>query len=133
MAAVLFDTAEYIEDLEKEGVEHRQARAFVNVVRRSQEAVLENQVKTQKEISAQAVAELDSKTAMALQALDHKIDKGLSEISNRFTETDGKIALLHKDMAALENRLIIKLSIVMAALFGIIGGITATVVRLMLP
>jgi len=126
MAAVVFDTAEFIEDLEKEGIEHKHARAFVNVVRRSQEAVLANQVKTQKEISAQAVAELDSKTAMALQALEHKVDKG-------FTETDGKIALLHKDMAALENRLIIKLSIVMVAIFGIVGGITATVVRIMLP
>jgi len=58
--------------------------------------------------------------------------------------TKGDVELLRKDLTgteerlnakieALENRLIIKLSIVMAALFGIIGGITATVVRLMLP
>jgi len=126
MAAVVLDTAEFIEDLEKEGIEHKHARAFVNVVRRSQEVVLANQVKAQKEINAQAVAELDSKTAMTLQALEHKVDKG-------FTQTDGKIALLHKDMAALENRLIIKLSVVMVAIFGIVGGITATVVRIMLP
>jgi len=126
MAAVVLDTAEFIEDLEKEGIKHKHARAFVNVVRRSQEVVLANQVKAQKEINAQAVAELDSKTAMTLQALEHKVDKG-------FTQTDGKIALLHKDMAALENRLIIKLSVVMVAIFGIVGGITATVVRIMLP
>jgi len=196
MAAVMFDTAEFIEELEKEGIEHRQARALVNVVRRSQEVVL-------REVSVRAVSELDSKTEKTLLALENRVNSRFSEMENntnkrfsemenntnnrfseaesrvnsrfsemesninkrfsevndrfsemenntnnrfsemenkmniRFSETDKKIDLLrkdleavqlgvHKDMQALGDRLLIRLSIVMAALL----GVTASVLRI---
>jgi len=75
MTAVMIDTSEFVEELEKEGVEHKQARAFVNVVRRSQEAVLAGQVKALEEVSTRTTKDLDSKTEKALTDFRHEVDK----------------------------------------------------------
>ncbi|KXU39242.1 hypothetical protein AXE65_09595 [Ventosimonas gracilis] len=102
MAAAAFDTAEYIEALEKEGIEHNQARAFVKLVWRSHEAVLATQAKEQQEISARTAKEQDSKT-------EHKIEllrKDMGAVEERL---NGKLANLEtglrKDMEAVEERL----------------------------
>ncbi|KXU38946.1 hypothetical protein AXE65_10895 [Ventosimonas gracilis] len=102
MAAAAFDTAEHIEALEKEGIEHNHARAFVKLVWRSHKAVLATQAKEQQEISARTAKEQDSKT-------EHKIEllrKDLGAVEERL---NGKLTNLEtglrKDMEAVEERL----------------------------
>jgi len=106
MAAVMIDTAEFVEALEKEGIEHRQARAFVNVVRRSQEIVLVSQVKALEEASTRTAEKLDSKTEKALTTLKDKVDKRFTElggvVDKKFTELesafDKRISALKVEM-----------------------------------
>jgi|GEM_PF-803612 len=91
MAAVMIDTAEFVEELEKEGIEHKQARAFVNVLRRSQEVVLAGQIKALEEVSVRTAKELDSKTEKALIAFQHDVNRRFAEIEQRFTESKNDI------------------------------------------
>jgi len=102
MAAAAFDTAELIEDLEKEGIEHKHARAFVRLVWRSQEATLATQVKDQQEVSVRIAKELDSKT-------EHKIELLRKDLSTVEERLNGKVSnletALHNDLAAVEERL----------------------------
>jgi len=113
MAAVMFDSAELVEELEKEGIEHKQARAFVNVVRRSQEIVLVNQAKAMEGVSTRTVKELDSKTEHKIEllrkdlsAVEVGLRKDLSAVEERL---NGKIVNLEtglrKDLSAVEERL----------------------------
>jgi len=116
MAAVMIDTAEFVEELEKEGIEHKQARAFVNVLRRSQEVVLASQIKALEEVSVRTTKELDSKTEKALTAFQHDVkqrfaeskndmdqrfveskndmNQRFAEVNTRFTEIKGELTLL---------------------------------------
>jgi len=115
MTAVMIDTSEFVEELEKEGVEHKQARAFVNVVRRSQEAVLAGQVKALEEVSARTTKDLDSKTEKALIALKN-------EVNERFIKTDAKIDLL-------EQRMQSRFTLLQWMLTALIAGVAGLLIR----
>jgi len=169
MAAVMFDTAEFVEELEKEGVERKQARAFVNVVRRSQEIVLVNQAKAMEGVSARTANELDSKTEHKIELLrkdlsaveerlngkmlnleerlNSKIDKletkvdnvalglrkDLSVVEERLNGRMSSLETgLRKDMEALGNKLIIRLTLAMLGVLGVVGTIAGFVLRAMM-
>jgi len=159
MAAAAFDTAEHIEELEKEGIEHKHARAFVKLVWRSHEAVLATQVKEQQEISARIAKELDSKTEHKIEllrkdlaaveerlngkvsnletglrkdlvAVESGLRKDLAAVEERL---NGKLINLEtglrKDMDALGNKLIIRLTLAMLGVLGVVGTIVGFVLR----
>jgi len=83
--AETFDRFDFIEILEKEGIERKHAEAFATAVRKSQEAALEDFAKTAKESSEQVVKDLDSKTEKVLMELNHMIDSGLSAVRSEIT------------------------------------------------
>jgi len=148
MAVAAFDTAEHIEELEKEGIEHKHARAFVKLVWRSHEAVLANQVKEQQEISARIAKELDSKTEHKiellrkdLEAVEERLNGKLVNLEERLNgnmsnleeRLNGKMSSLEtglrKDMEALGNKLIIRLTLAMLGVLGVVGTIVGFVLR----
>jgi len=170
MTAAAFDTAEHIEELEKEGIEHKHARAFVKLVWRSQEAVLASQVKEQQEVSARIAKELDSKTEHKIEllrkdlaAVEERLNGKLSNLetglrkdlaaveerlngklvnleerlngsmSNLEERLNGKMSSLEtglrKDMEALGNKLIIRLTLAMLGVLGVVGTIIGFVLR----
>jgi len=166
MAAVMFDTAELVEELEKEGIEHKQARAFVNVVRRSQEIALVNQAKAMEGVSTRTAKELDSKTEHKIEllrkdlsAIEAGLRKDLSAVEERLNgkidkleakvdnvalglrkdlsaveeRLNGKMSSLEvglrKDMEALGNKLIIRLTLAMLGVLGVAGTIAGFALR----
>jgi len=127
----------HIEELEKEGIEHKHARAFVKLVWRSQEAVLATQVKEQQEVSARIAKELDSKTehkiellSKDLAAVEERLNGKLVNLEERL---NGKMSSLEtglrKDMEALGNKLIIRLTLAMLGVLGVVGTIIGFVLR----
>jgi len=102
MTAVMIDTSEFVEELEKEGVEHKQARAFVNVVRRSQEAVLAGQVKALEEVSTRTTKDLDSKTEKALTDFKHEVDKRFAGVDVRFAEMNGVLGAIRAELTMIK-------------------------------
>jgi len=83
MSAVTFDTLKLADALEKATVPREQARAIVDVVRESRESTLAEQSNVAKTASAQAVAELDTKTA-----------REIANIHTDMTDIRGDIKLL---------------------------------------
>jgi len=115
MAAVMFDTQRYIKTLEKFDFSTKQAEGQTEALRVVLEAAFANQTKVQQDVSARAVAELDSKTEKALIKLEAKVDN---------------IALgLRKDMESLDQRMTARFTLLQWMLGALITGVVALLVR----
>jgi len=169
MAAVSFDTAKFVDDLEAVKIPREQARVIVELVRSSQEIVLINQAKTMEGVSARTASELDSKTEHKIELLrkdlsaveerlngkmlnleerlNSKIDKletkvdsqalalrkDLSAVEERLNGRMASLEVgLRKDMDALGNKLIIRLTLAMLGVLGVVGTIAGFVLRAMM-
>jgi len=108
---VLFDSSEIVEDLKKEGVSPRHAKAIVHAMLRTQELAAADTVKAAREAGEQTVKELDGKTADALLKLGHEL------------------ALVRKDMETLEQNLSAKITLLHWMLAVLVGGVGTLIVR----
>jgi len=115
--ALSFDTHEFITTLESSGIPKPQAEAQAHALRRVLEAALEEQTKAQQEAITRAIDELDSKTEKAIALLRKDMENGFALMDARFTAMETKFAL---QMEALQNKLLIKLSLVMVGLVGLL-------------
>jgi len=111
--ALSFDTHEFITTLESSGIPKPQAEAQAHALRRVLETALPEQTKAHQDIVARAVDELDSKTEKAIALLRKDMENGFALMDLRFD-------LIRKDMEALQNKLLIKLSLVMVGLVGLL-------------
>jgi|GEM_PF-565027 len=102
MATVTFDTLAFVDILEKAGIAQEQARGIAIAVRGAQDTVLAEYAKTAQEASKRAVDALDSKTEKAI------------------VELKSDIALVRKDMEAMEQRLTIKMGSMFMVAIGIL-------------
>jgi len=108
--ATTFDTLEFVETLEKGGIDRKHAETFARAVRKSQEAALEDFTKAAKEAGDQAVKDLDSKT-----------EKALLKLENEVALVRNEVALVRKDIELVSKDLLIKLG----------GGLIAAVTLLL--
>jgi len=109
--ALAFDTHKFITPLESSGIPKPQAEA--QALRRALGTTLAEQTRTQQEAITRAVDELDSKTGKAIALLRKDMENGFALMDLRFD-------LIRKDMDALQNKLLIKLSLVMVGLVGLL-------------
>jgi len=111
-----FDTLQFAKRLKAAGIPESQAEAEAEVLREAVDtrdrvfAVLENQVSTQKLLSEKEAQQMATKGDIA--------------------DVKGEVALIRKDMQAMQNTLVIRLSAVMVALFGLAGVLQAFTGRL---
>jgi len=109
MPTVTFDTLEFVETLEKAGIERAHASGIAAAVRAAQEAALSEHAKEANTARSRAVDSLDSKTENALLKLDSKIE------------------LLRKDMETMGQRLTIK----MGSMFIVAVGVLLAAIKWM--
>jgi len=115
--ALAFDTHEFITTLESSGMPKAQAEAQAHALRRVLETALSEQANAQQEATAHANNELDTKTEKSIALLRKDMDTGFALMHK---EMETRFALVHKDMEALQNKLLIKLSLVMVGLVGLL-------------
>ncbi|WP_440867873.1 DUF1640 domain-containing protein [Symbiopectobacterium purcellii] len=145
MGQVAFDTQEFVETLENAGLPKDQARAISIAVRKSHEvadvATRRDLEDAKKDIGARfdkvdarfekvdtQIAEvkkdLSAKIAEARKDLAFDIADARKEAAARADRTDAQIALMHKDIESLTNKLVIKMASIMV---GVIGVATAII------
>jgi len=110
-----FDTLRYVKRLKEADVPEKQAEAQAEALRE----VLADQSAVQSEASARIATELDTRTERAVLKLEGDIALVRKDLD-----------LVRKDMESLENRLIIKLSVVMAGLIAFAGAVQVVVSKL---
>jgi len=158
MAAVMFDTQKFVERLQKAKFSPAQAKAQSEAMSEALETVFTNQTKRQQDVSARAVEALDSKTEKALLAFKHEVNERFVKTDAKIDKLEAKVdnlALslrkdlsvveeringrmssletgLRKDMDALGNKLIIRLTLAMLGVLGVVGTIAGFVLRAMM-
>jgi len=129
---ITFDTLEYVNKLKAADVPQKQAEAQAQALRGVLDTVLVEQARQQAQIHARALENLDTKTERAIAELKYELKGDIAEIRNELkgdiAETKNEIALVRKDMEALENRLVTRLTKVMIALIGITAGVLGCIV-----
>jgi len=108
MGQVAFDTQEFVETLENAGLPKEQAKAISIAVRKSHEVA-------------------DVATKRDLEDVRKEIDARFDKLDAKI---DSQIALVRKDVEALTNSLLIKLSGVMLAIVGAAATIVTLVIKL---
>ncbi|MDR5612207.1 MAG: DUF1640 domain-containing protein [Arsenophonus sp.] len=108
MGQVAFDTQEFVETLENAGLPKEQAKAISIAVRKSHEVA-------------------DVATKRDLEDVRKEIDTRFDKLDAKI---DSQIALVRKDVEALTNSLLIKLSGVMLAIVGAAATIVTLVIKL---
>jgi len=109
--AITFDTLDYLNQLKAADVPEKQAQVQARALRGVLDAALAEQTEVARQASERAAAQLDTKTERAVLKLEMRLES--------------EAALMRKDLEAMQNRLIIKLSAVMVALFGLAGVLLA--------
>jgi len=162
MAAVMFDTQKFVERLQAAKFSPAQAKAQSAAMREVLETAFANRTKEQQDISVRAVEALDSKTEKALLAFKHEVNerfiktdakidnlalglrKDMSAVEERLNgkivnleeRLNGKMSSLEtglrKDMEALGNKLIIRLTLAMLGVLGVAGTIAGFALRAMM-
>jgi len=122
MATITFDTLKFVETLENAGVERAHASAVAVAVREAQESALADHSKAQQESSAQAVAELDTKTEKAIYQLSGETQQRFAEIGLRIEHLSAKFDLL-------EQRTHSRFTLLQWMLGVLIAGVMALVMR----
>jgi len=120
--AITFDTLEYVNKLKAADVPQKQAEAQAQALWGVLDAALTEHAEKQNQMHTRALENLDTKTERAIAELK--------------MELKGNMALMRKDMEAMENRLVTRLTKVMIAVVGISVGVIgaiAGVARLLLP
>jgi len=102
MSTVTFDTLAFVDILEKAGIAQEQARGIAIAVRGAQDTVLAEYAKTAQEASNRTVDALDSKTEKAI------------------IELKSDMALVRKDIEAMEQRLTIKMGSMLMVAVGVL-------------
>jgi len=97
-------------------VPQKQAEAQAQALRGVLDAALLEQARQQAEVHARALESLDTKTERAIAESGIKTERSITELK-------GEIALVRKDMEALENRLVTRLTKAMIAVMGITVGV----------
>jgi len=121
MAAITFDTLEYVNKLKAADVPQKQAEAQAQALRGVLDTALVEQARQQEQVHARALENLDTKTERAIAELSLKTERSIAELKS-------DIALVRKDMEMLENRLVTRLTKVMIALIGITAGVVGCIV-----
>jgi len=144
MAAVMFDTQRYIKTLEKFDFSTKQAEGQTEALRVVLEAAFANQTKVQQDVSARAVAELDSKTEKALIKLEAKMDAKLDKLETKMDKLEASVDVklnkleakvdnialgLRKDMESLDQRMTARFTLLQWMLGALITGVVALLVR----
>jgi len=120
MTDVTFDTLKYVMQLTAADVPQKQAEAQALALRGALDATLAQQAKFVHDAQERNTAETDN-----------KIERALLKLDARFEKQDAKIELLHKDMEAMENRLVTRLTKVMLAVVSVVSAVTVVVTRLL--
>jgi len=107
--ALAFDTHEFIKTLESAGMPLPQAEVISKAVHNIQVAA---DVATKADLEA-----LDTKTEKAIALLRKDIEAGFALVETRFASMESKFKL---QIDALQNKLLIKLSLVMVGLVGLL-------------
>jgi len=107
--ALTFDTHEFIKTLESAGMPLPQAEAISSAMRTVQST---SDFATKAELEA-----LDTKTEKAIALLGKEMEARFTLLETKFTSLETKFTL---QMDALQNKLLIKLSLVMVGLVGLL-------------
>jgi len=111
MTAATFDALQFAKELKAAKFPEKQAETIAAGIRDAQKETLTEVARAAKEASDQTMKDLDSKTEKALRTLEHN----LLTLEHK---VDSLELGLRKDMEALGNKLVIRLTVVMAALLG---------------
>jgi len=106
MATMTFDSITLLNELEETGLSRPQAQRIVTAI-----AQVDSSHK-------EAIAEVKEKSKDAVVNLEQTMKASFAEVDKRFAEVDKRIELLHKDLDAQPNKIIIRLSIVITGLLG---------------
>jgi len=127
MTDVTFDTLKYVKQLTAADVPQKQAEAQALALHGALDATLAQQAKLAHDAQERNTSETDNKIERVLLKLDTRFEK----IDARFEKQDAKIELLRKDMEAMENRLVTRLTKVMLAVVSVVSAVTVVVTRLL--
>jgi len=129
MAAVMFDTQKFVKRLQAAKIPPEQAEAQSEAMSEVLASAFASHAKAMEEIGARTAKELDSKT-------EHKIEllrKDLSAVEERLNSKMSSLEIgLRKDMEALGNKLIIRLTLAMLGVLGVVGTIAGFALRAMM-
>lgn len=125
MGQVVFDTQEFVETLEKEGLPRNQAKAISLVVRKSHEvadlATKRDLEDVRKDLSAE-IAEVNRNIADVRKDLSAEMnlrfERTDAQIAEARKEMASQIALLRKDVESTSTWLLIKMGSLMLAIVG---------------
>jgi len=120
MAAIAFDTLEYVNKLKAADVPQKQAEAQAQALRSVLDSALVEQARQQEQAHARALENLDTKTERAIAELSLKTERSIADLKS-------DIALVRKDMDSLETRLVTRLTKVMTAVMGITIGVVGCI------
>lgn len=108
MGQVAFDTQEFVETLEKEGLPRNQAKAISLVVRQSHEVAdlaTKADVKDVKRDLEDVRKDLSAEISNVRKDLEHRLEKTDAKIDDVRKDLSGEIADVRKDIAQIDKRL----------------------------
>jgi|GEM_PF-1800297 len=132
MAAVAFDSMALLRELEDTGMERRQAEGVVSAIKRVHDIQMQetSKVTEQLELTVTFKDQVRQQMHDGFEQINKRfdevgkklasIDLKFAEVETRFAKTDANIELLRKDLDAQPNKIIIRLTIAIAAMLGLL-------------